>query len=169
VIKLSISPLVISRYLSAIFAVALFTAGLYSLRNVLNDPVVALLYLLPVVLSATFWGLGPGITAALCAFLTFNYFFIEPYYSFRVHQTPDLLALLVFLVVTIITSQLMGRVKASLAEGRISQNFRIAPPPRPSPSGGEKGGREDVRGACKFSERIAISTESGYNLASLTP
>ncbi|MBI4770954.1 MAG: DUF4118 domain-containing protein, partial [Chloroflexi bacterium] len=94
------------------------TAALNLLRGSLNTPVIALLYLLPVGLSTTLWGLGAGITASFCAFLAFNYFFIPPYYTLTVHQTQDLLALLVFLIVAVVISQLMGRIQSSLDEAQ---------------------------------------------------
>ena len=109
------TPLLITRYLFAIAMVVAFSAGLYALRAGLTDPLIALLYLLPVVISTTYGGLGPGALSALGAFLAFNYFFIQPFYSFRVHHTQDLLALMIFLVVAIVTSELVGRAQSSMA------------------------------------------------------
>jgi two-component system, OmpR family, sensor histidine kinase KdpD len=91
------------------------TVMLFALREVISPASVALLYLLPVGLSTFLWGLGPGILAAFASFLAFNYFFIPPYYTLFVHQTQDLLALLVFLGVAVVISQLVGRMRASLA------------------------------------------------------
>jgi two-component system sensor histidine kinase KdpD len=109
------TPLLITRYLFAIAIVVAFTAGLYLLRDKLTDPLIALLFLLPVVFSTTYGGLGPGALSALCAFLSFNYFFIQPYYSLRVHHTQDLLVLMVFLIVAIVISELVGRTQSSMA------------------------------------------------------
>jgi len=103
-------------YLLSLLLVALTTGALYVLRSSINPAVVALLYLLPVGLSTSLWGLGPGILAALAAFLAFNYFFIEPYYSLFVHQTQDILALVVFLGVAVLINQLLGRTRRSLEE-----------------------------------------------------
>ena len=96
-------------HLLAVIAIAVTTAVLHLLRQVLSTPIVALLYLLPVGLSTALWGLWPGIVASLCAFLAFNYFFIPPYYTLVVHSTQDLLALVVFLMVAVFVSQLVGR------------------------------------------------------------
>ncbi len=81
-----------------------------------SSAALALLLLLPVGLITSFWGLGPGILSAFLAFLAFNYFFIPPYYTFFVHQTQDLLVLFVFLVVAVVISQLVGRIRQNLAE-----------------------------------------------------
>jgi two-component system, OmpR family, sensor histidine kinase KdpD len=106
------------RPLLAVVAITLTTAGLFLLRPSLSTPVVALLFLLPVGLSTALWGLVPGILASLCAFLAFNYFFITPYYTLFVHQTQDVLALIVFLVVAIAVSEMVGRAQASLAQAQ---------------------------------------------------
>jgi two-component system sensor histidine kinase KdpD len=84
------------------------------MREILHTSLVALLYLLAVGVSTTVWGLGPGITSALCAFLAFNYFFIQPYYTLAVHQPIDLVILLVFFIVAVVISQLVGRAKLGL-------------------------------------------------------
>jgi two-component system, OmpR family, sensor histidine kinase KdpD len=103
------------RYGLAVVIVALTTLVLFRLRESLSTPVIALLYLLPVVVSASLWGLGPGIVAALCAFLAFNFLFIPPYYTFAVHQARDVVALLVFLIVAVVISQLVGQAQAGMA------------------------------------------------------
>jgi two-component system sensor histidine kinase KdpD len=94
------------------------TAGLLLVRTFLSTSTVALLYLLPVGFSAALGGLWAGAGAAVLSFLAFNYFFIPPYYTFTVHQTQDLLALLVFLVVAVVMSQLMARAQTSLAHAQ---------------------------------------------------
>ncbi|HXD11369.1 MAG TPA: ATP-binding protein [Anaerolineales bacterium] len=91
------------------------TGILYLLRDILDTPLIALLFLLPVGLNTAVWGLGPGILSALSAFLCFNYFFIRPYYTFAVHQTSDLVVLIVFFVVAVVISQLVGRARAGQA------------------------------------------------------
>ena len=108
-------PRYAERVLLALVLIAVTTLVLSPLRGELNTPIVALLYLVPVGLSTSLGGLGLGILASLLAFLGFNYFFIQPYYTLFVHQTQDLLVLGVFLVVAVTVSQLLGRAQASLA------------------------------------------------------
>ncbi|MBP8000275.1 MAG: DUF4118 domain-containing protein [Chloroflexi bacterium] len=110
------------RYLLAILTVILTTAILYLLQDSLSTPIVSLLYLLPVGLSTTLWGLGAGIAAASGAFIAFNYFFIQPLYTFTVHQTQDLLALVVFLVVATLISQLVARAQTNLARATVREH-----------------------------------------------
>jgi two-component system sensor histidine kinase KdpD len=83
-------------------------------NHFLSIQVIALLYLLPVVISARLWGFGPGILAAVSAFLCLNYFFVPPLYTLFVHTSQDLLALIVFLANAVIISQLLGRAQISV-------------------------------------------------------
>jgi two-component system sensor histidine kinase KdpD len=106
------------RYLLAASAIVLMTLLFSALRGILDTPVIALLFLIPVGLSTALWGLGPGITAALCAFLGFNYFFISPYYTFTVHRPEDVVVLMVFLVVAAVISQLVARAQAGMAAAK---------------------------------------------------
>jgi two-component system sensor histidine kinase KdpD len=103
------------RYFLSLVLIASITVILFVLRDVLNTTLIALLYLIPLGLITAVWGLGPGVTSALITFLTLNYFFIEPYYTFTVHQPTDIVILAVFLIVAVVISQLMGRAQASLA------------------------------------------------------
>lgn len=96
----------------------LLTSGALVLFNQLehvNQTTVALMLLIPVGLSASLWGLLPGISAAVVAFLAFNFFFIPELYTFEVKQTEDLLVLAAFLGVAFVISELTGRVRHNLA------------------------------------------------------
>src|SRR5215217_2406539 len=103
------------QYLRAFLLIAAVTAIFVLLRHVLDTTLVALLYLIPLGMITAYWGLGPGIASALITFLTFNYFFIQPYYTLTVHRPADIVILVVFLIVAIVISQLVGRAQAGLA------------------------------------------------------
>ncbi len=103
------------QYLLAVMLIALITALFVALRSVLETTLIALLYLIPLGIITAYWGLGPGLTSALLAFLTFNYFFIQPYYTFIVHRPADIVILIVFLIVAVVISQLVARAQAGLA------------------------------------------------------
>jgi len=102
------------KYLLAFLLIATITAIFFVLRDILDTTLVALLYLIPLGIITAYWGLGPGITSALIAFLTLNYFFIQPYYTFTVHQPTDVVVLVVFLIVAVVISQLVARAQAGL-------------------------------------------------------
>jgi two-component system sensor histidine kinase KdpD len=106
------------KYLFAVGMTVVFTLILLPLRSagVQDHLILAMLYLLPVMLSSLLWGLGPGALTALLSFVALNYFFVAPYYTLLVHHTQDLLVLIVFLGVSIIIGQLVGRLSKSLSE-----------------------------------------------------
>jgi K+-sensing histidine kinase KdpD len=69
-----------------------------------------------------------GLTTAvflLAGFLTFNYFIIEPYRTFIVHQPSDVVMLLVSLIVAAVLSQLLGSAQRGLAAFR-ADHVRLA-------------------------------------------
>ncbi len=113
-----LSPSYLLRFLLAIGLLAVTTGAFVAVRSIIDAPLIALLYLLPVGLSTALWGLGPGVTTAFCAFLTFNYLFIQPLYTMTVHRPSDLVMLFVFLLVAVVISQLVGRAQMSLAAAR---------------------------------------------------
>ncbi len=89
--------------LSAVVAVA-FTTALLALigRDTLGEPIIALLYLVPVAWSSARWGLAPGACATVAAILAFDFFFTQPFYSFTVARTESLLILVVLLAVSVL-------------------------------------------------------------------
>jgi len=103
------------QYLLSGVLITLTTLLFFALRDLLDTTIVALLYLIPIGVVTTLGGFAPGITSALLSFFAFNYFFIKPYYTLAVHHPLDLVILIVFLIVAIVLSQLVGRMKASLA------------------------------------------------------
>jgi two-component system, OmpR family, sensor histidine kinase KdpD len=107
-------------FLWTLIAVAVTTAVLLLLRSSLSNQVIALLYLLPVMLSAMRWGLLPALTASLTSFFAFNFFFLFPTFTFAVGNPEELLALMIFLIVAVIISQAVAsaNLHAIQAEAR---------------------------------------------------
>jgi two-component system sensor histidine kinase KdpD len=109
-------------YLMAVAVVAAVTLLLFILRPYLSTSTVALIYVLAVLVITTWLGFGPGLLSGFLAFLCFNYYFLLPYYTLIVHHPQDILALAVFLVVAVLTSQLVGQAKNSLAAARAREH-----------------------------------------------
>lgn len=102
--------------LKAVLTIALTTLPLVLIGRVaLGEAVIALLYLLPVTWSASRWGLGPGMGAALTAALCFDFFFTPPFYSMAMDRLEDWLILAIFLAVAILVVE---RIQASLTKAR---------------------------------------------------
>lgn len=88
----------------------------------------ALLYVLVVVVAAGVGGPVAGVAASLLSFLALNFFFTVPHRTFLVGEPEDLVALLVFLLVSVITGLLLSttlREKAR-AEAREQQARLVA-------------------------------------------
>lgn len=113
-------PVVIFAYqfLGASLCVWLMTLIFRLLEPYFAVQYIALLYLLPVMISTVFLGLSAGILAALLSFLAFNYYFIQPYNTLLVHHTQDILTLVIFLIVAIGMSQLIGQARKSAQQAR---------------------------------------------------
>ncbi len=105
-------------YLLGVLGIALVTVVAEPNRAHLNTVTPALSYLVIVLASATLDGLGPGIFTSVVGFLTFNFFFLPPYYSFTVGAPQDIVALFVFLIVAGVTSELVSRLQDREREAR---------------------------------------------------
>lgn len=68
----------------------------------------ALVYVLAVTAAATLGGLAAGLTASVISFLGLNFFFTEPYHTFVVTKPEDLIALVVFLLVSVTIGALIS-------------------------------------------------------------
>ena len=94
---------------TAAVATALLAAELIS--AVAPLPNISMVFLMAVLFSAVSFGIWPAIYASVLSFLVYNFFFIEPLYTFQIAEPHELLALIVFLIVAIVTSALAGRVR----------------------------------------------------------
>ena len=92
-----------------------------------NSP-VDLLYLPAVLAAAGFYGLAPGILAAVTSALAFNYFFTEPLRTFRIASAEDVATVALLFMVALVTSQLAARMRAGAraAEASAARNATIA-------------------------------------------
>lgn len=119
-IKVNLVPL-LYRHMGAFLCIALTTLVLKRLEPYLEIQIIALIFLLPVLISTVFWGLTPGVLAGVLAFLAFNYYFIQPYFTLRVHQNQDVITLIIFLIVAVVMSQLIGRAREGIRLARIRE------------------------------------------------
>jgi len=87
-----------------------------------TTPNMAVLFLAAVFVGAALFGVRAGIATALLAFPAWNFFFIEPLYTFAVGSLNELLTLCIFLVIATVTGLLAGRVQdqAQAARSRVA-------------------------------------------------
>ena len=96
--------------LAATVAVAL-AVGLGELLSLaLNLPNLSMVFLLAVLGCSVTYGLWSAVAASFLSFLAYNFFFIQPIYTFTVAEPQELLSLLAFLIVAVLTGTLAGRV-----------------------------------------------------------
>ena len=69
-------------------------------------PNISIMYLLVVLALASTRGRYPAILASLVAFLSFDFFIVPPLFTFVIYHIEEWIALFVFLVTAILTSQL---------------------------------------------------------------
>ncbi|HEX5378757.1 MAG TPA: DUF4118 domain-containing protein [Phenylobacterium sp.] len=100
-----------SRYAVAVGLVAVANACAYLAGRNLAGANLAMLFLLCVLVSAAAFGIGPALVSAFLAALTYNFFFLEPHYTFRIAHPADLLTFLVFFAVALATGWLAGRAR----------------------------------------------------------
>ncbi len=104
----------------SVLAVAAVTGLIYALRDVMPVEAAGVLYLLPVLLASTYWGLAVGIAVSMVSALAFNFFHLPPTGEFTIADEQNWVALVVFFVVAGVTSTLAGvaRGRAEEAERR---------------------------------------------------
>jgi two-component system sensor histidine kinase KdpD len=98
-------------YLASALFVAAATGVAWAFDVSFPQPPLDMIYVVAVVASATLFGLRPGLFAAGLGFLVYNFFFLEPRFSFAIGHATDLLDLVVFLAVGVATGSLAGRVR----------------------------------------------------------
>jgi len=105
-------------YLEALAGVVVVTWLASAHPVVVGLASAALLYLVPVLLAATRGGTGPALLAALGGAAAYNYFLIEPRFTFQVHRSDNLVSVFVLVAVALVTSRLATRLTAREAEAR---------------------------------------------------
>jgi K+-sensing histidine kinase KdpD len=107
------NPLIAGAILVAasLFLVALVTAGLFAIRDSVPLNLIPLIYILPVIFSATRWGIVPGLVAAVTSAAAADFFFYPPFYSLWLQNGQDVIDLLLYLLVAIVTSNLAARLR----------------------------------------------------------
>ena len=87
-----------------------------------------LLYLLPVIATATLYGLRPSLIASIGAALAYNFFFLPPLYTLTITDPQNVVTLIVFVIVAVVASQLAGQVRreANLGARTATENAALA-------------------------------------------
>ena len=76
------------------------------------------IYIIPVVIAATRWGIVSALFGAICGVLASAFFFFPPFYSFRIRDPQEVINLLLFIFVAVVVSQLATKLKRQLEMAR---------------------------------------------------
>ncbi len=112
--------------IGATFALVwLATVSLVVINYFVPYNLVSLVYMLPVVVAATQWGIGSGILAAVAGAAAADFFFYPPFYSVWIRDPQNVVDLILFLLVALVTSNLAARLKnEALAVSRREKEIR---------------------------------------------
>lgn len=107
-------------YLLATLGVAAATGIGFVINIWLSLPNISVGFLIAVMLIAMKLGRGPAIFASVASFLSFNFCFAEPRFSFALDDPQFILTIFFFLVAAIIVSNLASRVQTQVDSAKLS-------------------------------------------------
>lgn len=84
-------------------------------------PNISVIYLLLILFLASTRGFYAASLAALAALLSFDFFLVPPLYTLAIARWEEWLALLVFLVTALLTSQLAAQARRSIEQARLHE------------------------------------------------
>ena len=97
--------------LLSVLGIALVTVPLLAVSQELATSLVPIAYLIPVIFAATRWGIWPAMVASIAGMAAADFFFFAPLYSFRVDDPQEAVDLLLFLIVSLVSSNLASRLR----------------------------------------------------------
>ncbi len=92
-------------------SVSLVTALLLPIEQAVATSLVPIAYLVPVIIAATRWGIWPATLASIASMAAADFFFFPPVFSFELEDPQEVIDLLVFLVVALVSSNLASRLR----------------------------------------------------------
>jgi len=128
-------------------AVALATFCFWCLRNYLDKGQASLLYLPVVIACAVRFGFSSAVVGAFVSFLCWDFFFLQPVFTFVVDDVRNWLSLIVFLIAAIVTSRLASQAKEQADAARARE--------------------EEIRTLYKASESLSREIRADHILPSL--
>jgi two-component system sensor histidine kinase KdpD len=108
-------------------AIALVIVFLRTVQSVPNPAIAALLLLLVILVTATAVRVRVAMAVSVIATVAFNFFLLPPFYTLTLADPQNWVALVVFLVVAVIASQLSAAVRSRALEavGRRNELARL--------------------------------------------
>jgi two-component system sensor histidine kinase KdpD len=108
-------------YALAVVATVIAAAVAWGVASALPLPNISLVFLAAVLLVAVRSSLGPALACAALSFLSYDFLFIPPNFSFAIQREEDVLTLLFFLLMAALTGNLAARQRRQLQALRDTQ------------------------------------------------
>ncbi|MEW6696883.1 MAG: ATP-binding protein [Bacillota bacterium] len=105
-------------YVASLLIMVVLTLVAAPLKNTLGSVNIAMLYLLPILLSAVRWGTRPSIATAVMAVIAYDFFLVPPTLSFTVADIRYVITFAIFLMVALFTSHLSTRLRQQVVNSR---------------------------------------------------
>jgi two-component system, OmpR family, sensor histidine kinase KdpD len=102
----------LTRVAGMVAGVAAISVTIGLIEVAIEIPNLSILYLLVVMFCAVTWGWWNALAAAVLSFLAYDFLFVEPRFTFTIRDPQEWLALLIFLAVAAVTSNLAARERA---------------------------------------------------------
>ena len=98
-------------YVVTVGMVAAATLIALAIDSFVRLPNISLVYLAAILFTAVAYGLMPSLFAVLLSVLAYNFFFLPPIYTFTISDPANVMALIFFGIVAVLTSNLTARTR----------------------------------------------------------
>ncbi|MEN6609269.1 MAG: sensor histidine kinase KdpD [Methanoregulaceae archaeon] len=98
-------------YVNSFALIILITVTGWFIKSIISPVNLIMLYIMIVVVSAYRWGIRPAIMSAVLGVLAFDFFFVPPYFTFRVSDTEYLITFAGMVLVGTLISFLVARTR----------------------------------------------------------
>ena len=109
------------QYLYSLLLLFVVSLGCYVLSPYLDYRVVAFLLLLVVSVSAVLFDIMPVLITAALSAITWNFFFIPPYFTFRIDNTEDVVLFLMYFVIALVNAALTYKIRQVQKESQAKE------------------------------------------------
>lgn len=115
------------RYVAVGLVITVSTLAIDMISKIIDVPNISLLYLPPILVAAIYFGTVCGLAASALAVVQYDFFLLTPRFTLTVNRLEDGVALVVFSIVAVVTSQLAAgaraRAEAAAAHARESETL----------------------------------------------
>ena len=105
-------------YIVSFVIMVMMTLVLSPINSFLGTVNILMLFLLPVLISASRWGRLPAVITAAMGVIIFDFYFVPPIFTFRVADNRYLLSFTIFMLVALMTGTLSDRLKKQVKYSR---------------------------------------------------